>query len=37
VARQETVSCANLIRTLLAFSVDKKYLTEEESEFFKKQ
>ncbi|MDP2091279.1 MAG: hypothetical protein Q8K30_06815 [Candidatus Gracilibacteria bacterium] len=37
VSRQETVSCANLIRTLMAFSVDRKYLNEEEKSFFRKQ
>ncbi|MDD2870981.1 MAG: hypothetical protein PHS49_03240 [Candidatus Gracilibacteria bacterium] len=37
VSRQETVSCANLIRTLMAFSVDRKYLSEEEKSFFRKQ
>ncbi len=37
VERQETVSCANLIRTLLAFAVDKNKLTDKEKVFFQKQ
>lgn len=37
IQRQSTISCANLIRTLLAFSVNKKTQTEKEKLFFQKQ
>lgn len=34
---QTTISCANLIRTLLAYSVDKQSLTDKEKAFFQAQ
>lgn len=37
IARQKNVSCANLVRTLMAYSVNPKDLSKEERAFFRKQ
>lgn len=37
IARQSSVSCANLVRTLMAYSVNPKDLSASERAFFRKQ